>query len=131
EPGRCAPTEGQQGTVHDPNARLWSGVSGNAGLFSTVTDMGKWCQELVRGGERVFQRETVEKWTRRQRAYSTRALGFDTKSAKGSSAGRLFHLKSYGHLGFTGTSIWIDPESKMFSCLLTNRVYPAADNTRI
>lgn len=128
---RCALTEGQHGVVHDPNARFLGGVSGNAGVFSTIGEMALWCQELVRGGDKIFKPETVTAWTRRQSPSSTRTLGFDTKSPTGSSAGRHFHLKSYGHLGFTGTSVWIDPVRKIFSCLLTNRVYPAADNTRI
>lgn len=113
-----------QGTVHDPAAYMSGGVSGNAGLFCTAADLGKWLTELVRGGEKVFSPAALVEWRRRQGAASSRALGFDTKSPSGSSAGRRFHLRSYGHTGYTGTSVWIDPEARIFAGLLTNRVHP-------
>lgn len=126
----CLPTsDSTQGIVHDPLARGLQGLSGNAGLFSTVDDLAKICQLLlnngVYGGKRYFKEETVKEFTTRYSAASSRALGWDTKSLTGySSAGKLFSGKSYGHTGYTGTSAWMDPERKIFVIVLTNRVYP-------
>ncbi|MCU7495977.1 MAG: serine hydrolase [Ignavibacteria bacterium] len=126
----CLPaTDSLQGVVHDPLARGLKGLSGNAGLFSTVGDLAKICQVLlgngVYQGKRYFKEETVKEFTTRYSAASSRALGWDTKSLQGySSAGKLFSAKSFGHTGYTGTSVWMDPERKIFVILLTNRVYP-------
>lgn len=113
-----------QGIVHDPAAFMRGGVSGNAGLFSTNTDLALWARELALGGEKLFAQNEVAAWTKRAGESSTRALGFDTKSPEGSSAGRRFHQTSFGHTGYTGTSIWIDPASRIYAVLLTNRVHP-------
>jgi CubicO group peptidase (beta-lactamase class C family) len=93
-------------------------------------------QMLMNGGSyedrRFFNPKTVELFTSRQTSTSSRALGWDTKSPTGySSAGSLFGDKSFGHTGFTGTSIWTDPERKLFVILLTNRVYPTRNNMKI
>jgi CubicO group peptidase (beta-lactamase class C family) len=114
-----------QGTVHDGNAWALGGVSGHAGLFSSVRDLATFSQFMLDGGSyngvRILAPNTVARWTNRQSLLSSRALGWDTPSAS-SSAGRFFGTRSFGHTGFTGTSIWIDPERGLFVVLLTNRV---------
>ncbi|HEX6749233.1 MAG TPA: serine hydrolase domain-containing protein [Longimicrobium sp.] len=137
----CAPTlrdendEPVQGLVHDPIARALGGVAGNAGLFSTAHDLGRFAAMLANGGEldsvRVFREETVRMFTARQPGAGTRALGWDTPGPNGSGGfGVKASQASFGHTGFTGTSIWIDPERHTWSVLLSNRVYqPRAPNT--
>jgi len=125
-----------RGRVHDENASVLGGVSGHAGLFSTASDLARMMQMLMNGGtyggRRYLNEETVRMFTRRQSDRSTRALGWDTKSLHGySSAGSLFSSSSFGHTGFTGTSIWADPERNLFVIFLTNRVYPKRENTKI
>jgi len=138
---RIAPTEVQAfrggavwGVVHDENAWSMGGVSGNAGLFSSARDLAVFTQMLLNGGEyggvRILRPETIARWTARQRKDASRALGWDTP-APGSSAGRYFSARSFGHTGFTGTSVWADPEKQLVVVLLTNRVHPSRDNPRI
>lgn len=139
---RVAPTEecpwrGRvlRGEVHDENAFALGGVAPNAGLFSTAGDVARFAQTMLNGGvlehQRLFSRALVEEFTRRVDVPgSTRALGWDTRSSP-SSSGRYFSDRSYGHLGFTGTSLWIDPERELFVVLLTNRVHPSRDNLGI
>jgi CubicO group peptidase (beta-lactamase class C family) len=121
------------GIVHDENACALGGVAGHAGLFSSVRDVAVFCQMLLNGGEyggvRLIQPTTVARWTARQSNKSSRALGWDTPSGN-SSAGRYFSPRSFGHTGFTGTSIWVDPERGVFVVLLTNRVDPTRANMR-
>ncbi|MEP6905267.1 MAG: serine hydrolase, partial [Gemmatimonadales bacterium] len=137
---RTAPTEIDTargglvwGKVHDENADAMGGVAGHAGLFSTAHDVAIFAQMLLNGGEyggvRILNPATIARWTARQGKESSRAMGWDTPSA-GSSAGRFFSPRSFGHTGFTGTSIWIDPERDLFVILLTNRVDPTRDNNR-
>jgi CubicO group peptidase (beta-lactamase class C family) len=137
---RVAPTEIDSvrgglvhGKVHDENAWAMGGVSGHAGLFSTARDLTIFAQMLLNGGEyngiRIVKPATVARWTAPQSRTSSRALGWDTPS-KGSSAGRFFSSRSFGHTGFTGTSIWIDPERGLFVILLTNRVDPTRNNNK-
>jgi beta-N-acetylhexosaminidase len=140
---RIAPTEFDtwrgrviRGEVHDENAFALGGVAPHAGLFSTAGDLSRFTQMLINGGvlehHRIVARETVELFTRRAGAGdSTRALGWDTKSPEKSSAGSFFSDRSFGHTGFTGTSIWVDPERELFVILLTNRVHPTRDNQLI
>lgn len=122
-------------TVHDENAEFLGGVSGHAGLFSTSGDLAVMIQMLMNGGayggHRYFSEGTVTEFVKKQVENSTRALGWDTKSPKGSSAGSLFSMNSFGHTGFTGTSIWADPQRKLFLILLTNRVHPTRANSKI
>lgn len=122
------------GVVHDENAWAMGGVSGNAGLFSSARDLGIFTQMMLNGGEyhgvRVLRPETIARWTARQRTDAARALGWETPSPR-SSAGRYFSMRSFGHTGYTGTSIWADPERQLFVVLLTNRVDPSRDNPRI
>lgn len=121
------------GVVHDENACALAGVAGHAGLFSSARDLAVFAQLLLNGGEyngvRVVQPTTVARWTARQNPRSSRALGWDTPAQR-SSAGRHFSPRSFGHTGFTGTSMWLDPERGLFVVLLTNRVNPTRANMR-
>lgn len=118
-----------KGYVHDENAFSLGGVAGHAGLFSTAGDLAKFSQMMLNGGiygwKRFFKPATVSSFT--SRAYldstSSRALGWDTPSGK-SSGGVYLSNSSYGHTGYTGTSLWIDPKNKTFVILLTNAVHP-------
>jgi CubicO group peptidase (beta-lactamase class C family) len=144
ERGRIAPTERDEscrrrmlhGEVHDENAWALGGVSAHAGLFSSAEDLARFGREVLRGlaGEsRVFPRPILERFTRCAGvvAGSTRALGWDTRSESGSSAGHRFSKDSFGHTGFTGTSLWIDPARRVFAVLLSNRVHPTRRNQKI
>jgi CubicO group peptidase (beta-lactamase class C family) len=130
---RVAPTEVNpprgyplQGEVHDENAYALGGVAGHAGLFSTAADLSIFAQMMLNGGEfngvRIVSDSTIALFTRR--AAGTRALGWDTCDGEG-GCGKFLASRAYGHTGFTGTSIWIDPERQMFVILLTNRVHAA------
>jgi CubicO group peptidase (beta-lactamase class C family) len=130
---RIAPTELNpprgyplRGEVHDENAYALGGVAGHAGLFSTASDLAVFAQMLLIGGRyigtRIVADSTVKLFTRR--AAGTRALGWDTCAGTG-SCGTYLSSSAYGHTGFTGTSLWIDPEREMFVVLLTNRVHAA------
>jgi CubicO group peptidase (beta-lactamase class C family) len=122
-----------QGTVHDGNAWALGGVSGHAGLFSTARDLAIFAQFLLDGGTygdvRILGPQTIARWTARQSGSASRALGWDTP-APSSSAGRYFSPRSFGHTGFTGTSLWIDPERGLFVVLLMNRVTVRGEGTR-
>ena len=122
-----------QGVVHDGNAWAIGGVSGHAGLFGSARDLAVFAQMLLNGGTyrgvRIVQPATVARWTSRQGVGSSRALGWDMQ-APTSSAGRYFSPRSFGHTGFTGTSMWMDPERGVFVVLLANRVHPAGVSTR-
>jgi CubicO group peptidase (beta-lactamase class C family) len=119
-----------QGSVHDPMARDMNGVSGNAGLFSTAADLARFGYMLTHegriDGRQFLEPKTIETFTAQADVPgSTRALGWDTRSAEGySSAGNEFSAASFGHTGYTGTSFWVDPAEDLFFILLTNRVYP-------
>ena len=121
------------GIVHDENACALGGVAGHAGLFSSARDVAVFSQMMLNGGQyggvRLIQPTTVARWTARQNKSSSRALGWDTPSER-SSAGRYFSPRSFGHTGFTGTSIWMDPERGVFVVVLTNRVNPTRANMR-
>ena len=123
------------GKVHDETSALLNGVTGHAGLFSTAEDISNLLQLLLNSGTfngyQIIKPETVKLFTTRYSEKSTRALGWDTKSEEKSSAGNIFDITSFGHLGFTGTSIWIDPTRKLFVVFLTNRVYPTRENKRL
>lgn len=140
---RIAPTERDpwrgrllQGEVHDENAFALGGVAPHAGLFSTAGDLARFAQMMLNGGvyghARIVRADTIERFTHRAELApeSSRALGWDTPSGN-SSAGRYFSADSYGHTGFTGTSLWIDPRREVFVVLLTNRVHPTRENDRI
>ena len=139
---RIAPTELDKetkiyihGQVHDENARAGQGLTGHAGLFSTTTDLSRLARELLlalKGKSRKLDRKVIENFIRCKDTPkgSSRALGWDTPSEK-SSAGKLASRKSFGHTGFTGTSIWIDPENDLYIILLSNRVHPSRANRKI
>lgn len=120
-----------RGQVHDPTAFRMSGVAGHAGLFSTVDDLAIYCQMILNGGSyggvRILSPLGVAAMTR-PRAVSddgaARALGWDVVSSFSSNRGDLFPLGSFGHTGFTGTSLWLDPASETFVVFLSNRVHP-------
>lgn len=127
-PTEIAPPRGYplRGEVHDENAYALGGVAGHAGLFSTAADLSVFAQMLLDGGVyngvRVISDSTVQLFTRR--AAGHRALGWDT-CAGGAGCGQFMSERAFGHTGFTGTSLWIDPDRQMFVVLLTNRVHAA------
>jgi CubicO group peptidase (beta-lactamase class C family) len=139
---RIAPTEQDpwrgrvvRGEVHDENAFALGGVAPHAGLFGTAPDLARFAQMLLNGGvfehRRLVSRAVVDQFTKRAGVPgSSRALGWDTPS-EGSSAGHLMSPCAFGHTGFTGTSLWIDPERRLLVILLTNRVHPTRENNAI
>ena len=114
-----------QGEVNDENASVMDGVAGHAGLFAPATDIARFAECMLRVGAPIFRPDTVQLFTRREVSpYGTsRALGWDTPSHP-SSSGTHFSPRSYGHLGFTGTSLWIDSDRQLSVTLLTNRTWP-------
>ena len=132
---RIVPTEispeGQliHGFVHDENAHSLGGVAGHAGLFSTAKDLSRFSQMMLNKGiygwTRIFKPETVELFTQRSNVVdgSSRCLGWDSPSGE-ASGGVYLSGSSFGHTGFTGTSLWIDPENAVIVILLTNAVHP-------
>jgi uncharacterized protein YbbC (DUF1343 family)/CubicO group peptidase (beta-lactamase class C family) len=130
-PSRVAPTEKingvvRRGEVHDPRAFALGGVAGHAGLFSTADDLARFCGAMLAGGGGVLSPATVAAMTR-PRSYgdeNLRGLGWDVATSYSSVRGDLFPLGSYGHTGWTGTSLWMDPTTDTFVVLLTNRNHP-------
>lgn len=130
---RIAPTEKDErsglmlrGVVHDPTARQMGGVAGHAGVFSTADDTAKFAQALLNGGSPVWSRLIVEKMITPQQPPNltvVRGLGWDIDSPFSSNRGELLPVGSYGHTGFTGTSLWIDPTTDTYIVLLTNAVH--------
>jgi serine-type D-Ala-D-Ala carboxypeptidase len=114
-----------RGEVNDENAFVMGGVAGHAGCFSTALDVSAFAQCMLQGGRPLVKKETLELFTRRQDlpAGTSRALGWDTPSQP-SQSGKYFSSRSYGHLGYTGTSLWIDPDRQLSITLLTNRTWP-------
>jgi CubicO group peptidase (beta-lactamase class C family) len=139
---RIAPTEFDpwrqrkiHGEVHDENAFMLGGVSGHAGLFSTAGDLARFARMMLSGGTldgvRVLRGSTIAQFTAVQDpGLSHRALGWETPSGR-NSAGARMSARAFGHTGFTGTSLWMDPEAGVFVILLSNRVNPSRQNTRI
>ena len=121
-----------QGEVQDENAFVLGGVAGHAGLFSTAEDLSRFAHVLLSGGAPTLRPETVALFTCREStpAGTSRALGWDTPSDP-SQSGRYFGPRSYGHLGYTGTSMWIDPDRELSIILLTNRTWPDCSNQAI
>ena len=111
-----------QGEVQDENASVLGGVAGHAGIFSNAADLATFAHCMLQGGRPILRPDTVELFTRRHGA-SSRALGWDTPSTP-SQSGKYFSTLSFGHLGYTGTSLWIDPERRLAIVLLTNRTWP-------
>ena len=132
---RIAPTEAVnnqgplRGVVHDGNARLLHGVAGHAGVFSTASDLSRFCRMLLAGGQLGGRRYLKEATVRAMFAphvigESTRGLGWDISSPYSRTLGAYFPMGSVGHTGFTGTAIWMDPATGVYMILLTNRVHP-------
>jgi uncharacterized protein YbbC (DUF1343 family) len=132
---RIAPTEMTEGkmlrgVVHDPSARMMGGVAGHAGLFTTAADLARFCRMLLNGGEldgvRILSAATVAEMTRVQNdSNDRRGLGWDVDSRYSGPRGRWFPAgASFGHTGFTGPSLWLDPASRTFVVFLCNRVHP-------
>jgi CubicO group peptidase (beta-lactamase class C family) len=121
-----------QGEVQDENASVLGGVAGHAGVFATASDLATFAHVLLNGGAPITRRETLRLFTQRQSSPpgTSRALGWDTPSAP-SQSGKYFSKSSFGHLGFTGTSLWIDPERQISVVLLTNRTWPDCSNQSI
>lgn len=129
-PGATTPLHGR---VHDENAESIGGVSGHAGLFGSARDLAAFAQMMLNGGYYngtwLLRPTTVARYTGRRERDASRAYGWDTPSP-GSSAGRFFSPRSFGHTGFTGTSMWIDPQKDLYVVLLTNSVNPTRRHTR-
>ena len=121
-----------QGEVQDENAFVLGGVAGNAGLFSTAEDVARFAHVMLSGGSPILRPETIGLFRSREGspAGTSRALGWDTPSAP-SQSGTHFGPRSYGHLGYTGTSLWIDPDRQLSITLLTNRTWPDCSNQAI
>ncbi|HJR41655.1 MAG TPA: serine hydrolase domain-containing protein [Gemmatimonadaceae bacterium] len=124
-----------RGEVHDENAYALGGVSGHAGLFGSARDLSRFARMMLNGGElegqRVLDRKALRLFTRRENGkVSHRALGWETPNGA-NSAGRLASRRAFGHTGFTGTSLWIDPERDLFVVLLSNRVNPTRASEKI
>jgi serine-type D-Ala-D-Ala carboxypeptidase len=123
------------GEVHDDNTYAMGGVSGQAGLFGTIQDVAAmadvWMNSFLHDGGFFEPRLVQEFWRKSALPGATRALGFDTPSPHASQAGGRFGSRTVGHLGFTGTSLWIDPDRELIVVLLTNRVHPTRQNDAI
>ena len=139
---RIAPTEFDNywrkrlliGEVHDEASALLKGVAGHAGLFSTAEDIHNLLITILNKGKykekQIIKSSTIELFIKKY-DNSTRALGWDIKSPEGSSSGKYFSESSFGHTGFTGTSVWVDPVKEIAVVFLTNRVYPTRENRKI
>ena len=132
------PKNPAHGYVHDENANLIGGVSAHAGLFSNAEDLGKYGKMLLNQGlinnRELLDRELINHFTARQSTVdeANRGYGWDRPDRDGtSSAGDYFSDKAFGHLGYTGTSFWIDPEQQLIVILLTNRVHPTREKQGI
>jgi serine-type D-Ala-D-Ala carboxypeptidase len=121
-----------QGEVQDENAFILGGIAPHAGLFSTARDLAQFAHVMLNGGRPILRPETVALFTRREPAPAgtSRALGWDTPSMP-SQSGKYFSPASFGHLGYTGTSLWIDPERQVSITLLTSRTWPDCSNQAI
>ena len=137
---RIAPTEEDEnhhmlrGVVHDPTARRMGGVAGHAGLFSTGDDLARFAQALLDGGRGILAPATIAKMTSPQQpptATAVRGFGWDIDSPFSTNRGELLPVGGYGHTGFTGTSLWIDPATKTYIVLLTNAVHMEEKGTAV
>jgi beta-N-acetylhexosaminidase len=140
---RIAPTENDtqfrhrllRGEVHDENAWVMGGIAGHAGMFANAADLSAFCQMLLNGGlyahQRTLRRQTIAEFVRAEPlSAKTHTLGWMARTTN-STSGRYFSEHSFGYLGFTGGSIWIDPDKQLFVVLLTNRVHPTRENDKI
>src|SRR6266481_9828474 len=129
---RIAPTEEDEnhhmlrGVVHDPTARRMGGVAGHAGVFSTADDLAKLAQALLDGGRGILTSASIAKMTSPQQpptGTSLRGFGWDIDSPFSTNRGELLPVGSFGHTGFTGVSLWVDPTTKTYIVLMTNAVH--------
>ena len=123
-----------RGVVHDPTARRMGGVAGHAGLFGTATDLARFAQTLLNGGGGILSPLSVQKMTQPEQppaATAVRGFGWDIDSPFSSNRGALLPVGSFGHTGFTGTSVWIDPTTQTYIVLLTNAVHPRGQGNAI
>jgi serine-type D-Ala-D-Ala carboxypeptidase len=137
----CAPTwrtaagEPVRGVVHDPTARALGGIAGNAGLFSTAADLSRFAAMLAGGGElegvRVLKEETLRTFTERQVDAPGRALGWEVPKGTTGPVGETMSRRAFGHTGYTGTSLWVDPERGTWAVLLSNRTFAARAPSRM
>jgi len=121
-----------QGEVQDENASVLGGVAGHAGVFATAEDVAVFANAMLNGGQPVIRSSTLNLFTQREASPpgTSRVLGWDTPSSP-SQSGKYFSARSFGHLGYTGTSLWIDPERQLSITLLTNRTWPDCANEAI
>ncbi len=121
-----------QGEVQDENAFVLGGIAGHAGVFSTAEDVARFAHAMLDHGDPIVRPETMKLFTQREPtpAGTSRALGWDTPSAP-SQSGRYFGPVAFGHLGYTGTSLWIDPDRQLSITMLTNRTWPDCSNQAI
>ena len=125
-----------QGEVHDENCWLAGGVTGHAGLFGSVKGVLGLCEKILdmwkdRGALEAFPNSLLQYAVTNKHPFGSWCLGFDTPSLGNSSSGRYFSQRSVGHLGFSGTSFWIDPDRNIIMVLLTNRIHPSRENIKI
>ena len=124
-----------KGSVHDPNAALLGGVAGHAGLFSNAWDLVKLLQMNLNKGfyedNRFFSPQTIDLFIEKQSTISHRGLGWNKPSTDDGSVSQYASPSTYGHTGFTGTAVWVDPEKELIYIFLSNRVYPSAENNKI
>ena len=118
--------------MQDENASVLGGVAGHAGVFATAQDIATFAHVMLSGGAPILRPATISLFTNRQSnpPGTSRALGWDTPSSP-SQSGKHFSSRSFGHLGYTGTSLWIDPERQLSVTLLTNRTWPDCTNKAI
>jgi CubicO group peptidase (beta-lactamase class C family) len=142
---RIAPTEVDNyfrntlicGTVHDQGAAMFGGIAGHAGIFSNATDLAILAQMNLQdgyyGGTRYLQEGTIQKFTTQQSSPNRRGLGWDKPERNGkiNPASRFASAKSFGHTGFTGTAVWVDPEFDLVYVFLSNRIHPKANNNKL
>jgi serine-type D-Ala-D-Ala carboxypeptidase len=121
-----------QGEVNDENAWVMNGIAGHAGIFSPAADIARFASCMISGGSPILRPETISLFTRREPSPpgTSHALGWDTPSQP-SQSGKYFSAPSFGHLGFTGTSLWCDPERRISITLLTNRTWPDRESQKI
>lgn len=140
---RVAPTEIDnffrnrllKGEVHDETAFMLEGIAGHAGLFSTVWDLSRFSEMMLNGGiyngKQIVKAETIKLFTTKQNNNSSRALGWDIKTSENKTSGQKLSGYAFGHTGYTGTYLWIDPVRKLSIIFLSNRVYPNRSHTKI
>src|SRR5438045_9739323 len=122
------------GVVHDPTSRRMGGVAGHAGVFSTADDLAKLAQALLNGGGPILSPLAVEKMTTPQQPPNSpvlRGFGWDIDTPYSTNRGDLLPVGSFGHTGFTGTSLWIDPTTRTYLIILTNAVHPRGKGSAI